>query len=238
MKEQHFRWHSQYTNRDTEMLVFGERGYPVILFPTSRGRHFENRDRGMMDAAAWFIEQGLVQIFCPDSMDSESWYNRNIHPADRVRTHVAYENMLLHDIVLKVRHNTPVGKVATAGASFGGFHAANFAFRHPGLVSHMFSMSGKFDIARDQLDGYWDDEAFFHNPHEYLPGNNDENLWRMDIVLGTCEDDSCRGANYELAAVLSQKNIPYWLDDRAGWNHDWPVWREMFPHYLSRINFG
>ena len=38
------------------------------------------------------------------------------------------------------------GKVAVAGCSFGGYHAANFAFRHPGYVSHIFSMGGAFNI--------------------------------------------------------------------------------------------
>ncbi len=47
-------------------------------------------------------------------------------------------------------------KVAVAGPSFGGFQAANFAFRHPGKVSHLMSMSGSFDI-RSFLDGYYDD---------------------------------------------------------------------------------
>lgn len=237
MTEHYYRWYSQYISREMEMLVFGDRGYPVILFPTSRGRHFENRDQGMMDAAHWFIEQGLVQIYCPDSMDAESWYNRSIHPADRVHTHVAYENMLIHDVVMRIRHNTGAGKVAVAGASFGGFHAVNFGFRHPGLVSHVFSMSGKFDIARDQLDGYWDDNAFYHNPFEYLPSNHDGNLWKQNIVLGTCEHDICRGNNHALSELLWSKNIPHWLDDRPGHTHDWPVWREMFPHYLSMIKF-
>ncbi len=30
----------------------------------------------------------------------------------------------------------------------------------------------------------------------------------------------------------------HWLDIRHEKTHDWPLWKEMFPHYLSRINFS
>jgi len=191
----------------------------------------------MIDAARWYVEQGLVQIYCPDSLDAESWYNRSIHPADRVRTHMAYENLILNDIVQKVRFNTPTGKVAMAGASFGGFHAANFAFRHPGLVAYMFSMSGAFDIVQQQLDGYYDENCYYNSPPDFLPELNDGNLWQMGIVLGTAEHDICKDQNIILSGILSRKNVNHWLDIRPG-SHDWPIWLEMFPHYLSRMDFG
>jgi esterase/lipase superfamily enzyme len=34
---------------------------------------------------------------------------------------------------------------------------------------------------------------------------------------------------------LSQKNINHWLDIRGIGDHDWPMWRAMFSHYLSTI---
>lgn len=219
------------------MLVVGHAGYPVIVFPTSMGHYYENKDFKLIESARWYIDQGLIRIYCPDGMDKESWYNRGIHPADRVRTHNAYENVILHDIVHRVRHDTGTGKVVMAGCSFGGFHAANFAFRHPGLVSHLFSMSGAFDI-RSFMDGYHDQNVYFNNPVEYLPGLNDASLWNMGIVLGLGEHDICRAANEHLSHLLHQKNVPHWFDMRPGAVHDWPVWRDMFPHYLSQIKFG
>jgi esterase/lipase superfamily enzyme len=40
---------------------------------------------------------------------------------------VRYDKMICHEIVEKVKNNTQSGKVAIAGCSFGGYHAANFA---------------------------------------------------------------------------------------------------------------
>jgi esterase/lipase superfamily enzyme len=55
------------------MLVFGHAGYPVILFPTSMGSYHENKDMGLIESAKWYVEQGLIQIFCPDSIDKDSF---------------------------------------------------------------------------------------------------------------------------------------------------------------------
>lgn len=91
MREEYFKWYSPNLSRDIEMLVFGHAGYPVILFPTSMGSFYENRDQGLIGSAHWFIEQGLVQIFCPDSVDKDSFYNKKIHPVHRIRNHMWYD---------------------------------------------------------------------------------------------------------------------------------------------------
>jgi esterase/lipase superfamily enzyme len=54
-------------------------------------------------------------------------------------------------------------------------------------------------------------------------------------VLGTGEHDICKQANIDMHQLLNHKGIANWLDIRQGANHDWQVWREMFPHYLSLI---
>ncbi len=236
MKEEYFKWFSIFLQRDIEMLVFGHSGYPVIVFPTSKGSFHENRDMGLIESARWFIEQGLIQVYCPGSNDAQSFYNKNIHPHQRIQQHVAYDKMICHELVERIRLNTKVGKVAIAGCSFGGYHAANFAFRHPGYVSHMFSMSGAFNI-RNFMDGYVHDDIFYNSPLEFLGALNDHELWNMDIVLGTSNWDICYDANLKLHEVLNAKGLHHWFDVRQNRKHDWDVWKEMFPHYLSRIKF-
>ena len=147
-----------------------------------------------------------------------------------------YDKFICHEIVERVKNNTSSGKVAVAGCSFGGYHAANFAFRHPGYVSHMFSMSGAFDI-KSFMDGFPDENVFFNSPEDFLYGLNDPSLWQMDICLGTSNWDICLDANLRLSKVLALRDIPHWLDIRSNKQHDWPVWKEMFPHYISRIKF-
>jgi esterase/lipase superfamily enzyme len=241
LKEAYHKWYTPYLEREFEMLVFGHSGYPVILFPTSMGTFYQYRDFKLIESAAWFVDNGLIRIYCPDSVDRDSWYNRAIHPADRVKTHNGYENLIMYDVMDLARRESGQSRVAVAGCSFGGYHAVNLAFRHPDLVGYVFSMGGAFDIKR-YLEGYYDDNCYFNNPVDYMPNLGDpwylDRLRHMGIVLGTGERDFCKDENIRLAHILKAKDIPHWLDVRAGADHDWPVWRDMFPHYLSRITQG
>ena len=216
------------------MLVYGDRGYPVILFPSSMGRYYENKDFKLIDSVAWFVNEGLVKIYCIDSIDRLSWYNKGVHPAERVKNHIHYDNMLYHELAPWAMHETGVGKVCVAGCSFGGYHAANFAFKHPDRVSHMYSMSGAFDI-KDQLDGFYNDNVYFNNPMDFVQNVSDPAIWQMKIILGTSDWDICKDSNLHFSGILNSKNINHWLDIRPNAEHDWPIWREMFPHYLSLI---
>lgn len=230
----HHRWYSPRLGRDIDVAAFGTRGYPVILFPTSMGHTYENHDFGLIDSVAWFLDQGLIKIYCPDGMDEVSWYNRNIHPADRVRNHIAYDQMLLDELVPLCRQETGVHRVATAGCSFGGYHATNFGFRHPDAVKYIVNMGAAFDI-KDQVDGFYNDDVYFNNPLDFLPQAEHSLFSEMFVFLGTGTHDMCWHANEQMANVLRTKGIPHWLDVRSERPHDWPAWKEMFPHYLSMI---
>jgi esterase/lipase superfamily enzyme len=228
------KWYSPTIGKEMEMLVYGHAGYPVIIFPTTMGRYHESTDFGLIDAARWFVDNGKVKIYCVDSIDKESWYNKHIPPSERVKNHNWYDQYILNEVVDPIRNNHGFNKVAVAGASFGGYQALNFAFRHPERVSHIFSMSGAFDI-KSFLDGYYDENVYFNNPTDYLTDNNNPELWNMDIVLGVGEWDICLEANQQMSEILRRKNINHWFDFRRWAKHDWPLWVEMFPHYLSRI---
>jgi esterase/lipase superfamily enzyme len=233
--EEYHKWHSPTINRDFEMLSFGHSGYPVILFPTSKGSYYQNKDQGLIETARWFLENGKVKIYCPDSLDAQSWYNKSIPPGERAWIHTLYDRLLREEIIPRAFQETGHDRIALAGCSFGGYHAANFAFRHPALASHCFSMSGVFDI-RSFTDGFYDDNIYFNNPVDFIPGAADPALWKMGIVLGTSDRDICRGQNEWMSRLLKAKDIRHWLDIRPDRDHDWPLWKEMFPHYLSLLN--
>ncbi|HVT59409.1 MAG TPA: alpha/beta hydrolase-fold protein [Thermoanaerobaculia bacterium] len=239
MKEEYLRWSTPYLGgRIFEMLVFGHAGFPVVLFPTSRARYYEYKDFGLIEAARPLLEAGRVKIYCPDSIDGESWYNHGIHPADRVKTHIAYERVIVRQVFAHARIDTGRPRVAVGGCSFGAYHALNVALRHPDQVAYLLSMSGAFDI-RQFLQGYYDDDCYFNNPVDYLPGLHDPwhlgHLRQMGIVLGVGEWDICLEPNLALSRLLESKGLVHWLDLWRWAKHDWPLWRDMFPRYLSRL---
>ena len=234
MTENYLKWHSPNLGKEFEMLVFGDSGYPLLLFPTSMGRYYESKDFGLIEAIRWFIEEGRVKVYCPDSIDASSWYNKAITPGQRAYNHTCYDKLLAEEILPRIEVETGRRRIVAAGCSFGGYHAANFAFRHPESVSYLFSLSGVFDI-KTRMDGYYDDNVYFNNPADYIPENQHADLWRMGIVLGVADSDVTRPQNELLSGLLADKKISHWLDIRPHTTHDWPVWREMLPHYLSLI---
>jgi esterase/lipase superfamily enzyme len=238
MNREHHKWYSHRLRREMELLIFGHGGAPVLVFPSSMGTFFEYEDRGMVNALDWELANGRLMLFCVDSVDAESWYNRGAHPADRVRRHISYEDYVLHEVLPLMRSRSHTHRVAVTGCSFGGYHCTNFALRHPDTVSHCVSMSGAYDMGQF-LDGYYDDNCFFNNPVDYLPGLCDS--WYLDQyrhnirwVFGAGEHDICLGENRRISAIFDTKGIPHWFDFWGlGAVHDWPLWHLMAKKYFG-----
>jgi esterase/lipase superfamily enzyme len=130
-----------------ELLVFGHAGVPAIVFPTSQGRFFEFEDRGMIASVAHKIDAGQLQFFCVDSVDAESWYNRNVPPRWRIARQMQFENYVVDEVLALVRQKNHDSHCITVGASFGGYHAVDIALRHPDVFTGFLSMSGAFDVS-------------------------------------------------------------------------------------------
>jgi len=231
LNREYYKWYSPRLSRDMEMLVFGHAGTPLIIFPTSMGRYFDYENRGMIDAVRAKYDNGELQAFCVDSVDAESWYNKSVHPRERVLRHEAYERYLIDEVIPFIRLRARRNHLGVTGCSFGAYHALNFAFRHPDLISWCVTMGGAADI-KQFLDGYYDEHCYFNNPPDYIPNLSDpwylDRIRSMRIVLATGENDICRFENERMSALLGGKAIPHWLDIwRDGTGHDWPWWQQM-----------
>jgi len=236
MNREYHKWYSSRLGRDMELLVFGHAGVPVIVFPTSGGRFYEFEDRRMIAAVAGKIDAGQIQVYCPDSVDMESWYNKQVPPRWRIARHMQFEDYVLSEVVPLVRLKNRDPHLVSLGCSFGGYHAVNIALRHPDVFSGFLSMSGAFDMS-NFLNGYYDRDCYFNMPTHYLPNLNDP--WFFDryrnntYVLGTGWDDQCLAQNQELDRIMSSRWIPHKLYIWDTYNsHDWPTWERMVQEYL------
>src|SRR2546429_5732451 len=118
MQERYIKWWTPYLSREFEMLVFGNGGgLPLIIFPTSFGNYRQNKDFGLIDSVAWFADNNRVTVYCPDAIDLDSFYNKSIHPADRIRTHIAYENVIVPCSISRGAKAAPIGSGSAAQVS-------------------------------------------------------------------------------------------------------------------------
>lgn len=236
MNRKYHRWFSPSLQRDMEMLVFGHAGARVLVFPTSMGRFYQWEDSGMINTLSDQLEQGNIQLFCVDSVDEESWYAKWKRPADRARRQTEYDNYLLNEVIpLSVQHNSNPYLIAV-GTSFGGYHAVNFAFRHPHLVDRVLGLSGFYNITRF-TSGYSDDNVYYNNPCDFIQNERDparlEAIRHQDIILAIGSDDPSCSNNEFFSGILWGKGIWHALRIWNGWNHDWPYWQQMVRMYLS-----
>jgi len=229
-----------------EVLVFGHGGTPMVVFPTSGGRFYEFEDHGMVAALGDKIEAGQLRLFCVDSVDAESWYNRGCSPRQRILRHMQFEQYILDELVPSMRsgccpqdqdHDQDWNQSVTAlGCSLGGYHAVNIALRHPDVFTRALSFSGAFDLS-SFLDGYSDRDCYLHLPTYYLPNLSDpwflQRYRRNRLLLATGWDDQCLSQNQQLDGILTEKEIPHqlhvWDVENA---HDWPTWKRMVEEYL------
>jgi esterase/lipase superfamily enzyme len=192
----------------------------------------------MVDVLRDKIEAGRLQLFCVDSVDAESWYNREVEPSQRVARHVQYEKYILGEVLPFLRTRNFRQNLAAMGCSFGGYHAVNISLRHPEIFTGCLSMSAAFDLgALGLLDGYYDEQCYFNLPLDFFPNLTDpgilERLRHNNFVLATGKDDPGWADNERLAGLLRARNIPVRLD---GWGddspHDWAWWERMIQVYL------
>ena len=236
MHREHHRWFSPSLGRDMDLLVFGHGGARAVVYPTSKGRFFEWEDRGMVGALAEHLERGWLQLYCVDSVDAESWYDRWKHPVQMAERQEQYERYVLDEVLPLSWSRNPTPYLITTGASFGAYHAAALAFRHPHVVNRMLGLSGLYDI-REQTGAYYDGRIQAHNPSDFLRHEHDpwrlDALRRQDIILVTGRDDSFRQNNEWLSQVLWERGVGNALRLWDGWAHDWPWWRQMVVRYIG-----
>ncbi len=224
-----------------ELLVFGHSGAAVIFFPTRTARFYDYENWRIIDAIKDKIEQGLIQVFCVDSADLESFYS-TLHPADKIKKHLDYETYILTEVIPFAAKQGSSPFIIAAGCSLGGYHAVNIAFKHPQIFKKVVGMSARYDLTTssdafpDLLNGFVDENIYFNMPTMYMPNLTDKTILdkirALDITLVSGGADPFFPNNKALSDCLLQKNIPAKFYVWEGESHRPRYWREMVKLYL------
>lgn len=237
MHREYHKWYSPHLDREMELLLFGTAGRPVLAFPTSYGRFYQNEDFSLINTLNERFDSESVQVICVDSVDTESWYNRSIPARDRAKRHEQYEQYLIQEVIpfFRDRNSRVDGDLNVTGASFGAYHSANFGFRHPDLIHRIVAMSGSFSL-QFLVSGDYDDGLYYNSLTDFIPNLSDDwylsRMRQQEIILAVGSDDICRRPTQQLSDQLWAKNIPHWLDIWDGAWHDWPWWKLMALKYF------
>ncbi|MBQ9124320.1 MAG: esterase family protein [Acholeplasmatales bacterium] len=245
MKVEYYKEYSRILDKDMEFKVFGHAGKPCIAFPTLNGRFFDYEDRGIIESMSWYIEQGRIQVFCVDSIDSESWCADWKNPRDRMRTQEAYYKYIIEEMVPRIYelNNSLDNGIMTYGCAMGAFHAVNFILRKPDIFDSVLALSGIYHSSYF-VKQYADDLTFLNSPIDSLANMPLSHRYvdlykksRFIICVGQGDwEHDCLNDTRTLDFHMKRLEIPAWFDywgyDKS---HDWPSWQEQTPHFLYHI---
>jgi esterase/lipase superfamily enzyme len=235
------RWFSDRMGMEATMMRWGHWGTPVLVFPTAGGDAREIERQGIVDACGGLLAEGRVKLYSCDSVAGQAMVEEWGEPEQRMRLLNAFHEYVRWEVVPAIQGDSGGAElpVVAIGASIGAFNAVAMVCRYPDAFSTAVGMSGTYDIQR-YYEGRFTDELYLSSPLHFLSGLDGELLERLrerHIILASGEGAwENIGESWRMADVLGTKGIPNRVDSwGTDWEHDWPTWRRMVPHYLDQL---
>lgn len=248
MEMQYYKWYSNELGRDMECKIYGHAGRPVLFIPCQDGRFYDFENYKMTDAWSPWIESGQVMVFAIDTIDAETWSDKNGNPGWRIWCYEQWINYITREMVPFIRaianeRNGWTGYpgILVFGSSLGATHAANLYFRFPDLFDRLLALSGIY-TAEYGFGSFMNELVYQNSPLHYmasLPADHpyieryNQNKAVICVGQGDWEiPDSTR----QLHGILSSKGINAWVD-YWGYDcvHDWPWWYKQVGYFVPYL---
>lgn len=248
MEVEYYKQYSTFLNRDMEFKVYGHSGKVFVVFPAQDGRFFDFENFKMVEASSWYVENGLVQFFCVDSVDKESWSLMWQDESKRIEVQENYFHYICDEFYpyMKEIHDTTSNsdekfECFTTGCSMGATHALNFFLRRPDLFNGTLAMSGVYHASYFFPD-YHDPRIYDNSIVDYLSNmaidHHYLDLYRNSKIVicagqGKWEEETIKDTDF-VKEQLNRLNVPAWIDFWGGdVDHDWPWWRKQIAYFLQ-----
>jgi esterase/lipase superfamily enzyme len=235
------RWFSDRLQQDFGMARWGHFGAPVLVFPTAGGDEEEIERNQLVDACGELIASGRVKLYSCDSVAGRALATSQGSPEHRMWLFNQFHSAVRNEVVPAIHadmagHAVPI---TVAGASIGAFNAVAVLCRYPDVFGAALGMSGTYRVGRF-LDGRFNQDLYFSSPIDFMPGLEGpqlEQLRQRRVILASGEGAwENIGESWAMADVLGSKGVPNRVDSWGyDWEHDWPTWLRMLPHYLDEL---
>ncbi len=240
MRRDLYSWQSPALGAEMPIVNYGHYGFVLLLVPTAGADYLEYERFQLMDDIQPFIEAGKLRVFSVNSVNKESWLNKEMQGEHKGIRHNQFNQYIFEEVVPFIRKNTSEETpIIVSGASFGALHSMNLFLKRPDLINGVIAMSGVYNLT-EYSNGFFDDQVYYNSPGHYVPNLSDQ--WYLDnirrsnnihIVTGSGPYEDPQAAR-DFSGVLASKGINHELDVWGEeWKHDWPTWRAMLPHYLE-----
>jgi esterase/lipase superfamily enzyme len=246
-------YHNEYSHhlgRQIEYKVYGHKGKPVLVFPTSKGRFYQYEDFGMIHALSGFINDGTIQLWAADGIDWETFFADDSNSWDqiaRIKRHEQYFNYIKEELIPAILQKSKENnggqeqQLLLTGCSMGAYHSANFYFRYPQSVDALIALSGLYST--DYFFGqYKPTEIYLNSPLDYLKGPQPTQYmekFKTSKLFFCCGQGAYESPmideTYALKSLLEAKGIPaqvdFWGTDSK---HDWDWWQKQIVYFMEK----
>ncbi len=236
MERTYKKWKSPSLGKEMELLVFGDKGTPILVFPSEEGRFFEWEDAGLIDDLSEQINEGYNQIICVDSVAHEGLLNKSVEPYVRLSRQKQYEDYIVDEVIPFIKKQSSDDFLLATGVNLGAYFALLYALKKPQKIDKVIGVSGTYDI-KPYLDGFYDDNVYYNNPIDFLPNLNEKKILKeiskVDIRLLTYGNDPQNQHSERMSDTLWLKNLEhnfYVWDERV--SDPWEVVSPMLKEHL------
>ncbi|MFM8472171.1 MAG: esterase, partial [Candidatus Kapaibacterium sp.] len=92
-------WWSPRLNKNMEIVAYGTYGFPLLMFPSAAADYLEYERFHLIDSLKPFIDEGRIKVYSINSINSESWLNTRMKPADKAVRHQQYHGYITDEVV-------------------------------------------------------------------------------------------------------------------------------------------
>ena len=249
METQIFTWHSPALGREMTCKLYGHAGHPVLFIPCQDGHYIDFEGFQMTDTWSPWIESGQVMVFSIDTIDLETWSDKDGDPYLRIRRHEDWIRYITDEVAPLIRsiaydRTGWDGGILTFGCSLGATHAANLFLRFPDTFDGTLALSGIY-TSEYGFGSYMDEVVYRNSPVHYManlpadhPYVEKYNRGRGIICVGQGAWEQV-DTTARLRDLFAEKGIDIWVD-LWGYdvNHDWPWWHKQVKYFVPKLLEG
>jgi esterase/lipase superfamily enzyme len=214
MKKKIKSWQSPSTGKKMQLMVVGDEGTPVIVFPSAHGKFDEWDEKGVFeDVLKDQVERGFNQFFCVESFSEDTFMNDFIDPISKLVRFNRYQEYLVDELLPYISELNPNPYIINTGVGIGAYCSLLMALKHPSLFNKVIGLSGYYDIRVHLEDEFADDTVYFNNPVEFIPNLNDQKILKLisdlDIRFLNFKNDPTLNDTRRMSDILWLKFIEH-----------------------------
>ena len=90
------QWYSPALNKEMPIAVYGHYGFALLMIPTAAADYLEYERFELINSLAPFINDGKIKVFSVNSINTESWMNKQMEGAHKAIRHNQFNHYIHH----------------------------------------------------------------------------------------------------------------------------------------------